>query len=155
VNNTFVRNDHGITGGDNTVVVNNIIVDSTNIALKRVDGDSIATHILHFNNGTDTVESNVDPATTQVADPQFASDYTLTATSPAIDAGTAFFTWQGEEVVNLSPSDFCGAAPDLGAFQACGVEVPALPTLPAWGMALLVGVLLTLSRSRLGGRTNA
>jgi PKD repeat protein len=56
------------------------------------------------------------------ADPLFADptngDYTLQAGSPAIDAGTAYFQWQGRVVVDLAPEDYLGAAPDVGAFES-------------------------------------
>ncbi|MGD8869153.1 MAG: right-handed parallel beta-helix repeat-containing protein, partial [Gemmatimonadales bacterium] len=39
-NNTFANNSHGITGGDNTVVLNNIFVNHPVIAVKNVDGNS-------------------------------------------------------------------------------------------------------------------
>ena len=49
----------------------------------------------------------------------------------AIDAGTAYFEWAGRVVVNLSPTDYVGAAPDMGAFETGGSgAVPA--TWPAF-----------------------
>ena len=38
--------------------------------------------------------------------------------SPAIDAGTAFFTWNSEIVLDLQPNEYSGTAPDLGAYEA-------------------------------------
>ena len=46
------------------IVLNNIIANTTNIALKRVDGGSIAAYNLFFNNGTNFSEANVDTPTT-------------------------------------------------------------------------------------------
>ena len=55
-------------------------------------------------------------------DPQFvdtaSGDFTLQSNSPAVDAGTAFFEWNGTTLVNLSPSDYNGFAPDIGAFES-------------------------------------
>src|SRR5215217_5380200 len=41
--NTLLRNDHGISGGDNLIALNNIFVGHF-LALKNVDADSIASH---------------------------------------------------------------------------------------------------------------
>jgi hypothetical protein len=116
-NNTFVDNDHGLTGGDNLIALNNLFVNCTNLALKRLDGNSIAAYNLLWNNGTDEFHSNLDPATTLYTDPLLDSEYRLQPESPAIDAGTATFEWQGEIVLDLAASEFFGQAPDLGAYE--------------------------------------
>ncbi|MEA3287836.1 MAG: DUF1565 domain-containing protein [Candidatus Marinimicrobia bacterium] len=43
--------------------------------------------------------------------------YYLTANSPAIDAGTDFFVWEGDTIVNMSPDEYSGLAPDIGAYE--------------------------------------
>jgi hypothetical protein len=119
LNNTFVDNDHSLTGGDNLIALNNLFVNTTNIALKGVDGDSIAAYNLFWNNGTDTQSSNMDMSTTLFADPLLDSNYQLQLGSPAIDAGTAQYVLaSGEIVLDLPPSAYFGAAPDLGAFES-------------------------------------
>ncbi len=62
--NTFVGNDHGVTGGDNVIALNNLFADTTQVALKGMNGDSIAAYNLFFANGRDFVDSNADAATT-------------------------------------------------------------------------------------------
>jgi len=56
-----------------------------------------------------------------VQDPQFvdaaSGDFSLGANSPSIDAGTAFFEWNGTVLVDLSLTDYNGSAPDMGAFE--------------------------------------
>ncbi len=55
------------------------------------------------------------------ADPLFVGEgehpYRLAPNSPAIDAGTAFWVVDGDTVVNLSPDQYEGAAPDIGAYE--------------------------------------
>ena len=54
-------------------------------------------------------------------DPAFrdtgAGDFRLTEGSPCVDVGTAFFIFEGDTLVNLSPDQYDGAAPDMGAFE--------------------------------------
>ena len=124
LNNTFANNSHGITGGDNTVVLNNIFVDHPVIAVKNVDANSELAFNLFFNNGTDNSGSNVDVGSSVFADPFLTANLELPLGSPAIDAGTAFYVWQGMTVLDLSPGAFSGAAPEIGAFEVLSVATP-------------------------------
>jgi parallel beta-helix repeat protein len=146
-NNTFVNNSHGITGGDNTVVLNNIFVGHSVLAVKNVDGQSELAYNLFFNNGTDNSGSNVDVGSTVYADPLLTANYELQAGSPAIDAGTASYVWQGTTVLDLPPEAYSGLAPDIGAFEFdSGTGEPPDPpvlTAPADG-AVDVGLTPTL-----------
>jgi len=117
-NNTFVDNLYSVTGGDNLIALNNLFVNSTDIALKAVDGDSIAAYNLFWANGTDNQGSNVHNGTTLFTDPLLDSDYHLQPGSPAIDAGTAYFEWQGETVLDLPSTAYSGTAPDLGMYES-------------------------------------
>ena len=65
VNNTFIDNDVGVSGGDNLIALNNIFAGHPNSALSNVDGDSIAAHSLLWDNGENQVGSNIDAETTQ------------------------------------------------------------------------------------------
>ena len=47
-------------------------------------------------------------------------DYTLQEGSPCIDAGTPFFVWEGDTLVNLEPDEYVGSAPDMGAYEYVG-----------------------------------
>jgi len=55
------------------------------------------------------------------ADPQFVDsenhDLNLLETSPCIDSGVAYLVAGGETLVDLAPSEYSGAAPDIGAFE--------------------------------------
>jgi hypothetical protein len=75
------------------------------------------------------LEGNLD------ADPLFlddtAGDWSLQSNSPCIDAATAFFLWHADTLVNLTPDDYIGEAPDQGAFEfdpeAIGETAVSLP----------------------------
>ncbi len=62
------------------------------------------------------LEGNID------ADPLFVNpdsgDFNLQEGSPCIDAGTPFFVWQGDTILNLSGADYNGDAPDMGAYES-------------------------------------
>jgi hypothetical protein len=118
LSNTFVDNDHAVTGGNNLIAVNNLFVNSKSVALKKVGGDSYATHNLFWNNGVDTQDSNVDLNTMYSVDPRLDSERRLQFGSPAIDAGAVKFEWRGETVFELTSDAFFGNAPDLGAFES-------------------------------------
>jgi len=117
LNNTFARNSHGITGGDNTVVLNNLFLGHPVIAVKNVDAGSALAFNLFFNNGTDHAGSNVDVGSSVFADPRLGAMLEVLAGSPAIDAGTARYVWSGVTVLELPAGAYVGAAPDVGAFE--------------------------------------
>ena len=116
INNTIVGNDHGITGGDNTVLVNNIIANNA-VGLKRLRIDSTVAFTLFFGNTTNSTDAIIASTSTLFVDPVFNPDYTLDPGSPAIDAGTASFSWNGNLILNLTPGDYIGPALDLGAYE--------------------------------------
>ena len=142
--NTFVGNHHGVTGGANVIALNNLFAHHTQVALKRLKGNSIAAYNLFFGNGRDFVKSKVDRATTTGADPRLDADYRPSPGSPAIDAGTAFFAWNSQVVLNRGPGDYSGLAPDLGAFEAPGRGGTARRRACGIGVELLL-VLAPLS----------
>src|SRR3990172_47784 len=115
-NNTFVGEHYGIVGGANAVVLNNIFTGTEVSALRRVGVNSIASHNLFWNGAGVFEESNVDLTTSLLVDPLLAADHTLLAGSPAIDAGTASFQWQGQTVLDMQPASYLGSAPDMGVF---------------------------------------
>ena len=62
------------------------------------------------------LDGNID------AEPLFVGgnpfDYNLTDSSPCINAGTPFLVWEGDTLINLSPSEYVGTAPDMGALES-------------------------------------
>ena len=125
--NTFVGNDHGISGGDNLIALNNIFQGHV-LAMKNVDADSIASYNLFWNNTADFQASSVDQATSLFADPLLGGNDRLGPGSPAIDAGIAHFEWRGEVVMDQPASSYNGAAPDLGWLER-GTSTNGAPSI--------------------------
>ncbi|MCF7918640.1 MAG: right-handed parallel beta-helix repeat-containing protein [Candidatus Cloacimonetes bacterium] len=72
--------------------------------------------IITQSNGTvNWLEGNID------YDPLFTDagngDYSLQNGSPCIDAGTAYFEFDGEILVNLEDDEYWGTSPDMGAYE--------------------------------------
>jgi len=153
--NSLVGNHHGVTGGDNAVALNNLFANTTRVALKGMNGSSIAAYNLFFANGRDFADSNADVATSIAADPLLDADHRISPGSPAIDAGTAFFTWDSQVVLNRGPGDYTGLAPDLGAFEAPAGWSSASPPPCGLGAELLLVPLLWRARRRRIRRTGA
>jgi PKD repeat protein len=57
---------------------------------------------------------NMNPFFTDPAN----ADFSLQMSSPAVDAGTAYFEWNGKILVDLIPEDYNSIAPDMGAFES-------------------------------------
>lgn len=117
VNNSFVDNDHGLTGGADLVGVNNLFARNATLGAKNVAGASELVASLFHGNGTDHAGSQVDPGSTLLADPLLDASDRLQDGSPAIDAGLAFYERAGEVIVDLAPAAYEGAAPDRGALE--------------------------------------
>jgi len=88
---------------------------SITIAFSDIDGGE--EEIQTSNNGeVNWLNGNIDE------DPLFADDvnrdFNLSEGSPCIDAGIAFFVWEQDTLVNLTPDDYIGNAPDMGAFES-------------------------------------
>jgi len=52
------------------------------------------------------------------SDPRLYPNGHLRPNSPCIDAGTAYWTYGGEEIINLLADTYDGLAPDMGAFES-------------------------------------
>ena len=65
------------------------------------------------------------------ADPLFvdSTDFQLQEGSPCIDAGTAFFIWEGDTLINLPDTSYEGNAPDMGAFEFGVVSISQIEYL--------------------------
>lgn len=114
-NNVFDKNDHGITGANNMLVFNNIISNSTTVALKNLANNSSADYNEFFNNATDFLNTSNGPDNI-FADPLFNADYSLQVNSPAIDSGTRTYA-NNSLSYTVAESDILGAFPDRGAIE--------------------------------------
>jgi hypothetical protein len=149
-NNTFYGNDFGISGGDNLVAFNNIIVNSVNIGAWKVQGlagaNSIVAYTLFHNNRLDADQSTIGTGIITGSDPLFVaapnpgpdgvwetvdddfSGLVLQSVSPAIDKGVVQFVAANGEPVPPNPiTGFTGAAPDLG-WREFGAPIFMTPT---------------------------
>ena len=43
--------------------------------------------------------------------------------SPCIDAGTSYFEWEGEVLVDMSEDEYYGSAPDMGAYEYVASDI--------------------------------
>ena len=118
IGNTFSWNPYGITGGDNMLVVNNIIQNAGQIGVKRVIGTSLVTYNSFWYNGADLENANVDAGTTVLQDPLLDPNFFPSVGSPCIDAGATALVWNGSTV---TASPWQGRAPDLGAKETAAV----------------------------------
>ena len=143
VNNTIsgnsVENDSGVysikegggiyTYNSNPTFVNTILWNDAPQELFADDYGFISTYTFAYSdvqggqNGivtNNSVSINLEGGNT-TQDPKFvdpaAEDFTLQSDSPLIDAGTAYFEWNGNVLVDLSSADYNGTAPDMGAFE--------------------------------------
>ena len=129
-NNTFIGEKNGVVGGANLVALNNVFTGTEGTALLRVGGGSIASYNLFWNNGANHAGSNLDLPHLLYASPWIDGTGRLTPASPAIDAGTAAFEWQGQTVLSMSATDYAGVAPDMGAFETAANTAPLVSAGP-------------------------
>ena len=122
VNNTFMNNEAGISGGANLIAINNIFSGNTLFDIKNVNGNSKILHSVFAATPKQQGTNNLDSATTKIGNPQLDSNYIPQTGSPAIDAGLASYqhtyTYSGQSftdtVVNITSGQFTGSAPDAG-----------------------------------------
>ncbi|MDP8321722.1 MAG: right-handed parallel beta-helix repeat-containing protein [Candidatus Stygibacter australis] len=63
------------------------------------------------------------------------TDYNLTNNSPCLNAGIAYFEYEGEVLVDMDESEYFGSAPDMGAWEYYPVE-NVEECIPNTGLAL-------------------
>ena len=150
INNTIYGNNHGISGGDNLVAINNIITHSPGRGVWKVQGppgaNAAVAYSLFFNNAVDADQTTLGAGIISGQDPLFAappnpgpdgtwgtvdddfSGLLLQGTSPAIDKGVTQYAAADGELIPPAPlTGFLGAAPDLG-WREFGSPIVITPT---------------------------
>lgn len=119
INNTFYGNNHGISGGANILVLNNIFMNHS-VALKNtvnplnINQGSRIDHNLFYNNTTN-FSGTMNHTNDLTTNPLLDTNYYLQSGSPAINSGTVSFVWNSiYGTRNISIPVFSGANPDLG-----------------------------------------
>ncbi len=112
----------------NSIIAENYPSNIRSFTIPPLGGDNILTVLFsNIQGGQDSIEiknelffinwldGNID------AEPMFVGgepfDYHLTEASPCIDAGTAFYVWEGDTLVNMDEREYSGPAPDMGAYE--------------------------------------
>lgn len=134
-NNTFDNNAWAHTGGANTTFVNNAVLNSVAGGLKNLTGTSSVSYSGFWQNTLDTDNVNLGPGLV-FADPRMSSDYTLTSTSPYVDAGDPTCSAANDTICDIGRFEFEPAAAAPG-----DAPVPADRSASAdEGAAAVVGV---------------
>lgn len=115
INNTIVNCSYGITGGGNTLVLNNLLVDVKNTGLKGIKGKSVVAYQNVYNAGEVSSECIVFENTLFEDDPMFDANFRLPNESPLIDKGVLQFSHQSHAYE--STGQFGGTSVDIGAAE--------------------------------------
>ncbi|MCI0553495.1 MAG: right-handed parallel beta-helix repeat-containing protein [Anaerolineae bacterium] len=129
INNTFIDNPYAVSGGDNLIALNNLFINSTTLALKNIDADSVVAYNLFWNNRENSQGTNIVRNTNLFSDPLLNESAELQQGSPGIDAGAIYFEWKSEIVLDLQSGAYLGSAPDLGAYE---VNTPSASSQDGW-----------------------
>ncbi len=115
-----------VNHGSKPLVINSIFwgnfpdqIMFNNDAQYLPDTVSIAySDIMNGESGVDTGPGLLNWLTGNIeADPLFEQDGSLSEASPCIDAGTSFFLLDGDTVLNMTETEYCGSNPDMGACE--------------------------------------
>jgi len=93
-----------LTYSADTLVIKNCIVENGEFGILEQGENNIQ-----------WLDSNLDVNPWYLGDD--SNPYYLASNSPAIDAGTALFIWEGDTIVNMLSNEYAGLAPDIGAYE--------------------------------------
>ena len=124
--NNFGDNSYGAAGiyapyEANAIVVNSIFQNNYPNEIYGVDASLVFAYSdirngesFIYSNDVQWLEGNIQ------IDASFfnsaSGDFQLIPGSPCIDAGTAFYEYDGNEIVNIPPEQYTGTAPDMGYY---------------------------------------
>jgi hypothetical protein len=130
-----VENSQDVPGGilienkSNVSLVNSIVYNNSNHAISCQQSFSGSPTLIVTNSNVEGGETGINKDSLTVIhwleenideNPLFVGgepfDYHLNPSSPCIDAGTPFFEFEGDTIVDYSPEEYNGLAPDMGAF---------------------------------------
>jgi len=131
VNNTIYGNTVGISVETNAHprMVNSVVWENPIVVNQEFDLSAISIAFSDIQNGWEGL-GNID------LEPLFANpatkDFSLMETSPCVDAGTAFFVFETDTIVNLDSDEYLGNAPDMGSLESpYTVQVISPTIIPA------------------------
>jgi hypothetical protein len=117
INNTMVNNHYGVVGGDNIIVLNNIIMDTKKIALKKNDGKSIVMNNCIWQNGTDNVGSNINKKNMINKDPMLKKNFQLKTNSPCIGKSDIKLIKSDKYICNVIKNSMPEGELNIGAWK--------------------------------------
>ena len=135
--NSATENGGGIyVVSSNLTVVNSILWHDGPQEIRFSETLPTSVLILAYNDimgGAGAIQSNnnsvIELDGNIMANPYFfnpgASNYQLQDISPCIDAGTAFYAWYLDTLINLPPENYYSYNPDMGAIESAFVEIDA------------------------------
>jgi predicted outer membrane repeat protein len=125
----------------NAKIVNSIFWNNTPeeiLPYAFLDSSFVSIAYSDIKNGLDSIPASNNVVVNWLqgnitSDPLFAdttySNYHLQEGSNCINAGTALFIWEGDTILAMSPDEFAGSAPDMGAFES---EAVSMVDIPEW-----------------------
>jgi len=135
-NNTATIGSVSYIYDSHPVFVNTIIWNNTPEAFYISDWDE-------YSNSITCAYSDVEGGEGAIINPEYATinwldgnidtdplltdpnnnDFTLSSDSPCIDAGTDFFVWNNETLIDMDSYEYFGIAPDIGAYEYESTDV--------------------------------
>ncbi len=119
-----------LSNGSNSLMVNSILWNNEPqeiFAPREEELNNLTVSHSLIDGGEDGIEGNHNLEVNWMegnvfADPRFVdpenSDYNLLEESPCVEVGTAFFILDEDTLLNLTPDDYFGEAPDIGARES-------------------------------------
>lgn len=117
VNNTLADNYFGISGGDNMVVINNIILNTKRTALHGIDNRSVIQNNCLWNNETHHKNTNWNHLSNYIFDPGLDEDFYPAGENPALNKGLLKFVYKDKCIIDMLSKDRKLKSRRVGAYQ--------------------------------------